>query len=336
MTSRWKTAVGVLLSAACLVWTVRGIDVHEVSAALRDASVPLLLLAAVVATIPFGVRARRWRTLLDPVAHHLPLGPLWRSVAIGAMITNVMPGRPGEFARAYALTRETDRVRFSAAFASIVADRVFDAVAVLLWLLAVVASPYFPKGALASGSIASWIIVGVALCAAGLGALYAIVFFPGPLLALYDRVTGRLPAKLRDRVRATIVSFTEGLGALRSPRRFAAVLAWSLVQWLINGCAFWLAFLAVGIHAGLGAALFLQGLIALGVALPSSPGFVGVFEALAKIGLPIFGVSQTLAVTWAVGFHLFTFLPITLFGFYYLWRLGAGFGDISGRAGRPS
>ena len=82
----------------------------------------------------FPLRARRWRTILDPVAPKLPLGPLWRSMAIGMMVNNVVPLRAGEFARAFALTREVPAVSFSTALASLVVDRVFDAIVVLLLL----------------------------------------------------------------------------------------------------------------------------------------------------------------------------------------------------------
>jgi hypothetical protein len=268
--------------------------------------------------------------ILEPIAPKLPFGMLWRSVAMGVMATNLVPARPGEFVRAYALTRETDRVKFSAALATIAMDRVLDAVAVLLLLLGAMLLPSFPSGALSAGGtkIGSYIVVGILICAAGLGGLYAIVFFPALVVGVYDWLTRRVPPRLRDRGRGALVAFTEGLAALRSPSRFAAVLASSLIQWIVNGIAFWLAFLAVGIHAGLGAALFLQGLIAMGVAAPSSPGFVGVFESLARIGLPIYGVPTSLAVAWAIGFHIFTFIPITVIGLWYFIRMGLHFRDL--------
>ena len=73
--------------------------------------------------------------------------------------------------------------------------------------------------------------------------------------------------------------------------------------------------------------LHLQGIIAIGVALPSSPGFFGVFEAAAKVGLAVYSVPGGQAVTWAIGFHILSFIPITLFGLYYFARLGLHFSD---------
>src|SRR5439155_394373 len=68
-------------------------------------------------------------------------------------------------------------------------------------------------------------------------------------------------------------------------------------------------------------AFLLQGVIGFGVALPSSPGFVGVFEAATRVTLAIYGIDATRAVSYAVAYHLSTFVPITLLGLYSLSRL---------------
>jgi hypothetical protein len=120
----------------------------------------------------------------------------------------------------------------------------------------------------------------------------------------------------------------DGFAALRSPSRLVRVLAWTLVHWLCNALAFWLMFRAVGIGAPFSAALFLQGLIAIGVAIPSSPGFFGPFEAFAKEGLRLYGVPVAAAVTWAVAFHLLSFIPITAIGALYFARLGLSMSDV--------
>jgi uncharacterized membrane protein YbhN (UPF0104 family) len=108
-----------------------------------------------------------------------------------------------------------------------------------------------------------------------------------------------------------------------------------VLHWLCNALAFWIAFQAVGITAPFSGALFLQGLIAIGVAIPSSPGFFGPFEAFAKTGLQIYSVPVTLAVTWAVGFHLLAFIPITAMGAFYFSRLGLSLRELRATAAAP-
>jgi uncharacterized membrane protein YbhN (UPF0104 family) len=130
-------------------------------------------------------------------------------------------------------------------------------------------------------------------------------------------------------------AFMAGLSALRSPSRFARIFAWAMAMWLTNGLAFWIGFKAVGITAPFSAALFLMGVIAIGVALPSSPGFFGIFEAAALTGLGLYGVADDLAVSWALGFHILSFLPITLIGLYYFARMGLHFRELdAARAGQ--
>ncbi len=328
----WRGALGFALSAAFFWWTLREVSLVQVWAVLRESSLPLFLLSALVATIIFPLRAMRWRVILDPVASDIAFGALWRSTAIGMMVNNVVPARAGELARAYALTKEDTRVGFTAAFASLAVDRIFDAVTVVILLVIAMFFSNFAPGTTISGQPVNRLAAFAAVIALGaLAALVAMALFPALVFRIYDAVAGRLVPKLAVRGRHLLESFISGLGALRSPGAFAKVLGWAFVMWLCNGLAFWIGFIAVGINAPFTAALFLMGVIAIGVALPSSPGFFGVFEAAALAGLTLYGVPSNLAVSWALGFHLLSFLPITLIGLYYFLRIGMKFGDLGQR-----
>ena len=69
-------------------------------------------------------------------------------------------------------------------------------------------------------------------------------------------------------------------------------------------------------------------LLVIGVALPSTPGYFGLFEAAAKASLMLYGVSDSLAVAWAVIYHILSLIPITVFGLYYLARTGLKLGEL--------
>src|SRR3712207_4142321 len=124
----WRSALGIALSALPLWWTLHGAPLGEVWAAVARSNWPLPLAAKAVGTGIFPIRAREWRTILEPAVGRLPFGPLWRATAIGMMVNNVVPARAGELARAYALTREVPRLGFPASLASLAVDRVFDAI----------------------------------------------------------------------------------------------------------------------------------------------------------------------------------------------------------------
>ena len=325
----WRGALGFALSALLLAWTLRDVRFADVWRQLSAASLPLLLLSTVTATAIFPLRARRWRTILEPVAERVRFRKLWRATAIGMMVNNLVPARAGEIARAYALTREEPSIPFSAAFASLAVDRLFDAVVVLALMALAMLDPRFPRESDAGRMVANWAGTGTIFLVALAAMLYMLVFFPARVISLYELFARRVAPRLEARGRELLLAFAAGLGVLRSPRRFVAVLAWTTLHWLVNALAFWIGFRAVGIEAPFGAALFLQGLIAIGVAIPSSPGFFGVFEALARTGLGVYGVDKTLATSWAIGFHLLSFIPITLFGAFYFAHLGLHLGDLA-------
>ena len=329
MKLNWRSALGILLSAGFLYLAFKDIPFSSVMANVRQARVGLLALSAVAATFIFPLRARRWRPILDPIAPNLPFGTLWRPTAIGMMINNVIPARAGEFARAFALSRSTPAVPFPAAFASLAVDRLFDAVVVLLLMFGAMLDPVFPKGAQVFGrSMSSIGVVGVLFVVVVLAAMYSMVLFPGHVLATYELIARRLAPKLEAKGRTALIALTNGLSVLRTPSRFLSVFGWTLVHWLLNAFAFWIAFRAVGITAPYSAALFLQGIIAIGVAAPQAPGFFGVFELFGKEGLSLYGVSPDAAVTWAIGFHALSYLPITVIGAWYFLRAGLSMGEI--------
>lgn len=323
MSNRWRSVLGVTLSAGLLVWALRDVSPAEVADQLSRANPWLFLLATICATLVFPVRAARWRIILEPVASGVPFGPLWRSVAIGMMANNVLPARAGELARAYALTREEPRIPFSSSLASLIVDRAFDAVVLLALAAMVLFDPQLPRDAVIAGQpIAGWAAGVVMLTVALLLGAYLLVFVPTPLISVFSVVARRVSPKVEERGKLALKRFSEGLGALRQPRRFAAILTWTVAHWLLNALGFWLAFRAIGIGLPFTAALFVQAVIAFGVAVPSAPGFFGVFEAIAVITLGLYGISSSLAATWAIGFHVLTFIPITAIGAFYFVRLG--------------
>lgn len=324
----WKGVLGLAISAVALWYALRGIDMSQVGQVLRNSNWPLLLLSAAVATMVFPLRALRWRVLLEPVAD-VPYPPLWRSVAIGMMVNNLAPARAGELARAFALTRETPAVNFATAFGSLALDRIIDAVVIVVLLVVAL----FTSGIPPETTVAGWSIRGLAwttgaLAAGALTGVTLIVAMPQLVLRIFDAVVQRLAPRWHERLRRILESLIAGLGALRSPTRLVRITGWALALWLTNALSFYIAFVAVGIEAPFMAAVLTQSLIALAVAAPSSPGFVGVFELSAVEGLSLFGVPRDLAFSWGLGYHTLSFLPITLIGLYYFARLGMSFRDL--------
>jgi uncharacterized protein (TIRG00374 family) len=161
------------------------------------------------------------------------------------------------------------------------------------------------------------------VAATGLVIAGLVVAFP---LAAEKVVRAVVPS---DRVALRLIELIEGirqgLSVLRSPARFAGVAAWSVILWLVNALSFYLAFQAFELPVNFAGALVLQGVLAFGIAVPSAPGYVGPFEAAITAVLAIYGIGASQAVAYAVGYHLTTFIPITLLGVWSATRTGLGF-----------
>lgn len=320
----WRGAIALVITVGLLWWAFKDVSWAELWHHVRDANVLLLILAVIVGTLVFPLRAFRWRPILDPVAPNLPYGPLWRATAIGFMANSVLPsGRAGELVRPFMLARET-QIPFSAAFASLVVDRVFDALVVLLLILVALVDPSLPSGVSINAFMGTTVLIVLGLTVT----LYAIVFFPDQLIRLYEAFARRVAPSFEARGRDMLRSFSAGLSVLRHPRRFFVVFLWALLMWLVQPLAFWIGFVAVGIDVPFTAALLVQGIIVFAVAVPSTPGFFGLFEAAAKTGLAIYGIHENLALAWGLTYHILSLIPIVVIGLYYLARSGVKLADL--------
>ncbi len=333
MRFNWRGVVGVVISVLLLAWALRGVELSEVAHVLGQANVALFVLATLVATAIYPLRALRWRYILWPISERLPLGQLWRATAIGMMVNNVIPARAGEIARAYALSREQPQVRFPAALASLVIDRVMDAIMIIILLIVAMLDPGFPRDTVIAGQpVRTYAYIATAVAGVALVTLFLLALLPQQFVRLFERVVSKVAPRFVERLSRLLHSFADGVAVLRRPVLFLQVLFWTALHWLLCALAFWIGMKAVGIDAPYTAALFVQSLIAIGVAAPAAPGFFGVFEFFGTEGLAIYGVSRDLAVSWAIGFHLLSFIPITVLGAVYFVRMGLSFREV----GRPA
>lgn len=341
--SRWGRRgawlIGLAISATLLAWVLYKSDPRQVWSDARHANGWLLLLTVTFATLTFPVRTIRWRLILrDSDGKRYPFPPLWHATAIGFMANNLLPARAGEVARGYVASRQIP-VRFTTALGSIGVERIFDALIMLALMAVAIAAPSFPAHAHVGGRSLSAIAASTAVLF-GLILLVALLVAnrPTPFLVLIERLSRRyLPVAIADRTVRISDGIVEGLAVLKSPGRFAGVVFWSLVLWIKNAVAFAICFRAFGIEVPLEASLLLQGIIGFGVAIPSTPGYGGVFEAATLFTLQLYGVDSSLALAYALTYHVTTFIPITLLGLWSLSRLHIRLGDLrtaaAGQAG---
>ena len=286
----------------------------------------------IIATLTFPLRLVRWRLLLrNERGEPYRTGPLWHAIALGFMANNILPLRAGELVRSYTAARLAP-ARFTTVLSSVAVERIFDALTVVALLIFALLTSNLPVSVKVAGTSVADVARAAGLLGL-IGLLGAITVVAAPLAA--ERVVRRLlnHRRIADRIVDLIEGIRHGLAVLRSPRRLLGVIFWSLALWLANAFAFYVGFAAFDIPVSYTGALLLQGLLVLGISIPSTPGFFGPFEAVIVAALALFGVPASLAFSYAIAFHVTTFVPITLLG---IWSLGHTPGGIQALRQTPS
>lgn len=319
--SRLMLWVGMALSLLFLVLVLRKIDGRQLLDSLAGVH-PGYLGAAILFTFAsYWLRAVRWRYLL---IHERPLalGSLYPAVIIGYMANNLFPARLGEFIRAWVLA-ERERLQVASVFASLVIDRLFDGLSVMVILVLVLLTLRLPPGmeqtaALLKGGGATMVLV------------YALVIVfllllkrrPVATLSLMGRVLKPFPAVLSEKVITLSGSFLQGLHLSGKPEQLLMLVVSSCCIWLTATLPIHLVLLGFGISLPLSASFFIMVLLVFAVMVPAAPGYIGTYHLACYTGLAAFGIKPTQAAAIALVIHGIGFFPVILAGLYHLWADG--------------
>ena len=325
MKRRWQFAIGLAISLLALVLALLGIDLAEVARTLAGADYLWLVPTALGILAYLFARAVRWRLLLGP---QVSLARCFWVTNIGYLVSNVLPFRLGDPARAVVIGRSGE-VSTAAALSTVVVERVLDMVMVVLLLAGL--APFVAGAGRAMG--AGLIAGGMALAA--LAVLIALAFRPDWGRRAIRWALNRIPRVDVERWAGALDGLFEGLAPLRSGRRGVALLFWSVVAWFWVVFFYWTMLRAFLPRPPALAAPFLVCVIGLGMAVPSSPGTVGVFHAVARYALTVpFDVPAGQAVTIAFAAHAFQYLMMCALGLVGLARESVSLGWVRRQVGR--
>ena len=297
---------GILVSLIALVALIYFIDLGEVKKDLLQADYRYLIPVLVLYVLALMTRAYAWRILLLDA---IPYRDVFLALNAGYLLNNILPLRLGELARALILGRHG--LGFWRVLSTILVERAFDFAVIAGMLLTTLP---FVTGASQAYKVAITVFVMVSI---GFVVFYLIARNRDRVLIVYELLTERWPGLSligEDRLK----SFITGLAALTDIRRFLSVLLWMLVNWGLAILAQYLLLLAFVPSAELVWIVFAQAVVALGVALPSAPAYIGVLEAAWVAALSLVGVEPSTALAFAVSSHLINIIVTGVFGVYAL------------------
>lgn len=306
-----KVALGIVVSLVCLGLAVVGIEWSRVGGALRRADWRYLLPAGAALLGFLLARSARWQVLLGG---RVRFGRVFSLTNVGYLISNILPLRLGDPARAVAMGLDGE-VQVSTALSTVVVERVLDMLTVVALLGAT--APFVAD--------AGWTrqagIAGALLGLGAMGVLTALALRPEWGKRSLRGVFARVAWLDAERWLGWYDGLVEGLDALRSARGIAALIGWSVAAWAMT-VAHYLGMLRAFVQQPtLVEASFLTCATALGVALPSSPGAVGVFHSVARYALELpFGFKAETAMVIAFAAHTFQYAVMCGLGVIGLLR----------------
>lgn len=303
---RWKIALVLVFTLACLVWVLWGIDPANVAVSLGTFRWERMFWVFVLYAATHALRVVRMRWILGVPIRFLPLLSI---VSVGYLAINVTPLRMGELVRPWLLA-EREGVPFGAGMAAVFVERLVDMVAllVMLWIVAFGVDLHDR----------TVIVQDIDLLAFGQRAVGGIVVLgTGGIVGLV--LLGERALRWTDRLPlGTLVRrFVEGLrGLVARPREMAAIAGITALIWLTTLWSVQVSLSAFpGFPHDLVSALQVWTLTLLGMAAIPTPGFFGGFEAACVGGMALIGVGGDEARTFAIILHL------CQFGFTVAWGL---------------
>jgi glycosyltransferase 2 family protein len=327
---RWRVPLSLLLAAALLAFFFRGVDWSAMGRAMRAAD-PLYLAGVVGITLAtYAARAWRWGFLLAPLAR-VPFLRLLSATFVGFMTGLLIP-RAQEVVRPYLVARRHP-ISIPAAFASVVLERLMDAITVLLLFALYLYVLPTPEAQTRGPLIAALKVAGAAAGAfalAILGVLLAWHRHSERAMGVAEWVMRPFPARFAGAVSRAVRSFGDGLAVLKaSPPHLAAILAQSAVVWLLLALGVHWNNRAFGLNLPFHTAFLILAFLTVGVAIPT-PGTVGGFHAFYRAALTeAYGVDNDVAAAAGIASHALSNLPVLILGLAFLGREGLTVGKVA-------
>jgi uncharacterized membrane protein YbhN (UPF0104 family) len=342
--------IGILISVIALVFSFRQVNFAAVWSSLLEVNYWLLALSVVILVFFLFLRAVRWRLLFYPT-QGLRLVNLFSVINIGYLLSNIFPARLGDVARAY-LIGDTEDVSRASAFSTIVAERVLDALSAAIGFFLVL--PFAP---LPDWMVRAGMIIGIL-------ALVAVVVFVILVrrrewtLRLLERILsairwpsceamGHFWEGLSTRTRLDFVSglpwvdredlgrlagsLIDGLSGITTLRLGPPLLFWSVLIWVVISAYYWVVLLAFEPGQPFVAGLAVASVTALGMTVPASPGYIGVFEALARETMVVFGMLPVVALSYALVAHSVVYIVYSILGLVGMAQQNMSYSQIQHR-----
>ena len=270
-----------------------------------------LAIAVALTLISLLTRAMAWRVLLG---NKPSIRKSFLVINEGYFLNNIFPLRAGEIGRALFMGQFTGFGPYHV-LSTILIERAFDVAMAAGLMLSTLPL------ALGMGWARPIAIVSLVLVILGFIALYLIARYNNKVKELIMHLGKRWPF-VQNAVIPRIDALLDGLGALTNPAQFLLALFWIALSWVIWVLLYYVMLLPIAPQAPIWWAGFGDAVLAMGIAIPSAPSGLGIFEGALVGAFVLLGVSPSAALAYAITMHVLQFVQTGILGFYGLTQEG--------------
>jgi uncharacterized protein (TIRG00374 family) len=301
--------VGILLSAILAYLSLRGND-FGLSWTAFEPLISAMSTHRLTVVPDAGHQVRRWG---------LPLGawgkwhqiPLFSITSVGFMAHCGHSGPLGELARTFS-SPEGAHIKMSAALGTFFVERIFDSLSVFgIFMVALILTPLPP-----------WLVrsslIFLAITLLILAFIVFMLFRRNTCLALVNPLISRLPGRYARKVNELIHHFIDGFQVITDGKRLLLVALLSPLFWLTDLVTIYLTYQAFNLHLPPVAVCVILIVLMIGIAIPAGPGFVGNWHFFCILGLTLYDVPKSEALSFAILYHFLSIGIIVLLGMIFL------------------
>jgi uncharacterized protein (TIRG00374 family) len=326
--------VGIFISIAALYLAFRHVPVGDLWLYLKSINYAWMVPAVFLVMVGFFLRTLRWQFILES-SYKIGIWQAFHPLMIGFMINCILPGRVGEFARPVILQKK-EKVPFATGIATVAAERVFDVGALVLFAIITLAFlPINSQVEIVFGNYhlnrSTLEVIFNRVILAGILFMTAIIMVSLPILrrgihrliltipSLFFFAAEPVRSKLTEKVCNPMIQFVDniasGFALIKYPRKIFICTLYSLGVWITAALSYYLfSFGSPGINLSFSEMFAVMVIICLFIALPSVPGFWGLWEAGGVFAMSLFGVPTPAAAGFTLANHALQMFPVIVVG----------------------
>ncbi len=326
-------ALGIVISIAAFYFAFKNVPFNELLTYLSSINYLWLFPSVLVIFISFALRAFRWMVILEP-ACKISFWKAFHPLMIGFMLNCILPGRVGEVARP-AILQKKENVPFSTGLATVVAERIFDLSIIIILFAVILASiDIDPQLSISFGGYnlnrETLVTIGGNIFKLMIILIAVIILFSfSSIRQILKRMISKIPSlfslknvSLKNKLQkfcGSLIRFLDnvstGFSVIKYPQKMCICIGLSFIIWVLSAFSFYIIALGCpGIRLSYLELFAVMIIICFFIALPSVPGFWGIWEAGGIFALSLFGVPAKEAAGFTLANHAIQIFPVIIIG----------------------